>query len=182
RLLDVGPPGRPREYVRLIETARVTPDGPYVTLSHCWGRASEVFKLETRNREELLEQVPVLPQTFEDAIVAAQRLGARYIWIDSLCIIQDDAQDWEKESSSVADVYRNAMCNIAASASHDSNGGLYRDRGDIVPGIRVEGSQGDKTLLLIKEDEGIEHEGQESPLQKVSTDLATISTAVARHN
>jgi hypothetical protein len=128
-----------------------------------------VFKLETKNRGDLLERVPALPLTFEDAIVATRRLGARYIWIDSLCIIQDDPADWERESSSMADVYRNATCNIAASAAHDSNGGLYRDRGDIVPGIYVKSSGDDKTtLLLIRADEGIEHEEQESPLQRVS--------------
>ncbi|KAK4123730.1 HET-domain-containing protein, partial [Parathielavia appendiculata] len=137
------------------------PDGPYLTLSHFWGDASKVFNLETRNREELLQQIPALPRIVEDAIVATRRLGARYIWIDSLCIIQDDPQDWASESSSMADVYHNAMCNIAASASQDSNGGLNRDRGDIVIGAYVKASQDDETLLLIEENEGIEHEGQE---------------------
>lgn len=124
RLIDVGSPNSEREVVRLIETGITLPEGAYVTLSHCWGCPATVFKLESKNRESLLQQIPTLPTTFEDAIIATRKLGVRYIWIDCFCIIQDDRADWKRESTLIADIYRNARCNIAATASPDSNGGL----------------------------------------------------------
>lgn len=69
-----------------------------------------------------------LPQTFQDAIVVTRRLGVRYIWIDSLCICQDDMHDWERESARMAAVYSNAYLTIAATGSSDSAGGLFFNR------------------------------------------------------
>jgi hypothetical protein len=64
-----------------------------------------VYKLLRENHAGLLNEIPLLLATFEDAIFATRKLGARYLWIDSLCILQDDLADWEKESSRMADVY-----------------------------------------------------------------------------
>ena len=66
--------------------------------------------------------------TFQDAVYVAQRLGAQYLWIDSLCIFQDSESDWYAEAATMADVYRGALCNIAATASDNSQGGLFRSR------------------------------------------------------
>lgn len=52
----------------------------------------------------------------------------RYIWIDSLCIIQDSIEDWNYESLTMADVYKNSSLNIAATASSNPTGGLFRSR------------------------------------------------------
>lgn len=68
------------------------------------------------------------PQTFIDAVTIARRLGLRYLWIDSLCICQDDASDWARESSRMVDVYSNAHIVIAANRSDDSNGGVFHSR------------------------------------------------------
>ena len=69
-----------------------------------------------------------LPPTFADAIQLTDALGLSYLWIDSLCIIQDDVSDWEAESTAMCDVYRGSAINIAASASVDCKGGLFRQR------------------------------------------------------
>jgi hypothetical protein len=69
-----------------------------------------------------------LPKTFQEAIIVTRALGVEYIWIDSLCIIQDDIQDWRYESSQMCDVYNNSYCNIAATHSTNSAGGLFVDR------------------------------------------------------
>ena len=69
-----------------------------------------------------------LPPTFADAIQLTDALGLSYLWIDSLCIIQDDPLDWEAESTAMCDVYRGSTINIAASASVDCKGGLFRQR------------------------------------------------------
>lgn len=68
------------------------------------------------------------PQTFVDAVTIARRLGLRYLWIDSLCICQDDVSDWARESSRMADVYSNAHIVIAANRSDDCNGGIFHGR------------------------------------------------------
>ncbi|KAF7578386.1 hypothetical protein PtrM4_026260 [Pyrenophora tritici-repentis] len=61
--------------------------------------------------------VASFPPTFRDAIEATIRLGFRYIWIDALCIIQDDVQNWKQGAASMAMVYRNAVCNLGAHAA-----------------------------------------------------------------
>ena len=79
---------------RLIETAERMPSGPYVTLSHRWASSGQQVLTTTNNIEAFKVQVTMLPKTFRDAITVARRLGIRYLWIDSLCIVQDDSLDW----------------------------------------------------------------------------------------
>ncbi|KXX78515.1 Heterokaryon incompatibility protein 6, OR allele [Madurella mycetomatis] len=67
----------------------------------------------------------MLPATFQDAIDFTRRLGLRYIWIDSICIIQDSPKDWAEQSSLMADIYGNAHLTICATASAGSDGGCY---------------------------------------------------------
>ena len=66
-----------------------------------------------------------LPATFQDAIVVASELGLEYIWIDSLCIIQDDDDNWEDQASKMATVYAGSFLTIAATGSPDGNGGCF---------------------------------------------------------
>lgn len=61
---------------------------------------------------------------FKDAVLISIKLGVQYIWIDSLCIIQDDSSDWEIEAGKMADIYRQSHINLAASAAHDAHGGM----------------------------------------------------------
>ncbi|MCJ1459362.1 hypothetical protein MMC28_009739 [Mycoblastus sanguinarius] len=69
-----------------------------------------------------------LPLTFRDAIFVARKFGVRYLWIDSLCIIQDSLEDWQQEASTMGDVYQSSVCNIAATGAFDSHGGCFLDR------------------------------------------------------
>lgn len=64
-----------------------------------------------------------LPLTFRDFIDIARRLHVRYVWIDSLCIIQDSREDWEKEAAQMAEVYSKSYLTIAASGSANGQGG-----------------------------------------------------------
>lgn len=73
-------------------------------------------------------KIPTLPRTFEDAIAFARKLRIRYLWIDSLCIIQGDTEDWQMECSIMDKVYQNSFCNLAATVSIDSHGGLFFNR------------------------------------------------------
>jgi hypothetical protein len=89
---------------------------PLTTTSITIGRRLEVIPMTT------------LPKTFQDAIVFARGLGLRYIWIDSLCIIQDSKLDWQSEASRMADVYKNSYVTVAAEASKDSHMGMLNAR------------------------------------------------------
>jgi hypothetical protein len=80
--------------------------------------------------EDLKEGIAIsfLPKTFQDAIKITRRLGIRYLWIDCLCIVQDDAADWEAEAANMAAIYQNAYVTIAAAASTDSYYGCFPKR------------------------------------------------------
>ncbi|PMD45788.1 HET-domain-containing protein, partial [Hyaloscypha variabilis F] len=100
--------------------------GRYVALSHCWGEVL-LIKTEKSNFSKHRNGIryDTLPKNFQDAITVARAIGVDYIWIDSLCIIQDDALDWEIESSRMASIYQNAHVVLVASNSADSQGGLW---------------------------------------------------------
>lgn len=109
--------------------------GQYATLSHCWGNTATVqTTTETLRAHE--KQIPLagLTKTFRDAVVITRNLKFQYLWIDSLCIIQDDWKDWEAESSMMADIYGNSTLTIAASSAKNGLAGCFfpRDPGPSV--------------------------------------------------
>ena len=103
--------------IKLVETEPNSSDR-YVALSYCWGITHPLTTtiLSIEERKSVIE-MSFLPKTFKDAIFLTRRLGLRYIWIDSLCIIQDSAVDWEVESAKMATVYEQAYLTIAVSSS-----------------------------------------------------------------
>ena len=112
--------------IRLIESNGR--QGRYLALSHCWGKAGRLPLLTTsENYLEHQKGIPFnnLPKTFQDTVQFAQGIGIRYLWIDSLCIIQGDSQDWHSEASKMGDVYWNAALVVAASGAKDSSEGLF---------------------------------------------------------
>lgn len=105
----------------------------YATLSHCWGTkeaASSLAKTLSTNIQQHMVAIrrDELPQVFRDAIDVARALNCDYIWIDSLCIIQDSPEDWKEQSALMSEVYSNAYLSIAASALPDSSRTLFQDR------------------------------------------------------
>ncbi|OCK77250.1 HET-domain-containing protein, partial [Lepidopterella palustris CBS 459.81] len=114
--------------VKLIETENQTRTAAYICLSHCWGSLRPGCMTTSKNLESHKTDIPwsSLSKTFQDAVAIAIRLGFEYLWIDSLCIIQDDLMDWQNEAANMAEIYRNGFLTIAATASHDGTGGLFR--------------------------------------------------------
>lgn len=99
----------------------------YTALSHKWGD-SAFLKLTSSNIQQLQlgNMFDLLPEVFKDAVIATRLLGIRYLWIDSICILQDSHEDWLEESRTMDLVYSNAYCNLAASESHDPNGHMLK--------------------------------------------------------
>ncbi|KAF5500103.1 hypothetical protein CGCS363_v006201 [Colletotrichum siamense] len=139
RLVDIGL--EDTHQWRLIETRRELQAGnpsPYMTLSYRWGSHPTIL-LKSSTLESFHSGNPIeqLPLTFRDAIRVVRHFGMRYLWIDSLCIIQDCVADWKAEAPMMRDVYANSICNIAASASFDPDDGLFvgRDPTEIGPWV-----------------------------------------------
>lgn len=90
----------------------------YAALSHVWGDVEAAPPLKTirGNYDEMKEGIPLfrLPPNFADAVETCRRLGVQFIWIDSLCIIQDSDEDWQQEAGTMHEVYRNAEVTIVA--------------------------------------------------------------------
>ncbi|KAL5398993.1 hypothetical protein PMIN02_001068 [Paraphaeosphaeria minitans] len=131
RLIDVGhnwPAVEPRLVVT-FDLPKQIPAPLYTSLSHLWA-AETVLRLTTENQNQLMRALPMddLSPTFRDAIMFTRRLGMRFIWIDSLCILQDSPEDWMAESSVMNRVYKHSVCNIAATTVSYRSPGLYKRR------------------------------------------------------
>jgi len=113
-------------YITLCVTSS-TDKGPYLTLSHRWRTDPEPPKLLLENFSSRRGGIELssLPASFCDAVRVARHLGVEWLWIDSLCIIQDSVEDWRAESSRMGDVYRNSLCNLAATGAAEQGGGLF---------------------------------------------------------
>lgn len=115
--------------------------GRYTCLSHCWGGA-QPLKTTKDNFEDHLVSIPwdTIPKTFQEAIKFNWHLGIRYVWIDSLCIIQGDGDDWARESTKMCDVYGNGYLTIAASSAPDSTQGLFLQETWDLLSLRISGT------------------------------------------
>lgn len=177
RLLDIAP--RLDLSVILVGTTELMslPTIPsYATLSHCWG-LKEFLRTLSTNILSFKQCIPFedLPQTFKDAISVARELGIHYIWIDSLCIIQDSQADWRHESALMASVYSNSYFNIAATASDDSSKTFFsaRDVGCHSVSIRgpsLDDSQpDDRSSVMVRSSPNLVHRLFSTPSQNTNS-------------
>ncbi|KAH7073779.1 heterokaryon incompatibility protein-domain-containing protein [Paraphoma chrysanthemicola] len=119
---------------KLCSSSSIPSKARYIALSHTWGKKEDRIKpMPVTTKENMAsrrERISwdELTQTFQDAVVITRKLGLEYLWIDSLCIIQDDAEDWATEASRMASVYKNAYFVISATASHNGDDGCLKHR------------------------------------------------------
>lgn len=110
--------------------------GKYVALSYCWGTPGpDILKLTSQNMASMTNGVidaTMFAKTHQNAFHLAQLMGVRYIWIDALCIIQDDLEDWAVESRKMGDIYGGAHLTIVAGSSADSRRGFLPSRSNAV--------------------------------------------------
>ncbi|KAF2012965.1 HET-domain-containing protein [Aaosphaeria arxii CBS 175.79] len=117
-----------------VVTMEGHPSGaPYATLSYCWGPNPQFLRLTAENYNQLRGDIAIstLPQTFRDAILVTQTLGLSYLWIDSLCILQEgpgSEEDWLFHLHDMADIFSN--CHVCISADNGANPhkGLFSKR------------------------------------------------------
>jgi hypothetical protein len=130
RLIDVGLDSS--EAIRLYET-QPTDAFKYLALSHSWGKKLPYFQTFRRDLENFKKRIEItdLPPTFRDAVKTTQRLGLRYLWIDSICIIQrDDTDDgdFEQEAGRMESVFSSAYCVLATSSAEGQSDGFLGER------------------------------------------------------
>lgn len=113
---------------RLVESDG-TSIGTYLTLSYCWGGPQDV-QLTTKSKETYKRGIPLssLPATLRDAISVTQRLGQRFIWIDALCIVQDDEASKQNELAQMCRIYTNSFLTIQVSMASSVNQGFLESR------------------------------------------------------
>ena len=165
RLLDVRHASE-TSVLRLVSSSDISDafseeEKRYITLSHCWGewgsKEMPVLKYANhRHRHEKGISIERIPQTFRDAITVAQWFQGkiptqkqssvyshvhvvRWLWIDSLCIIQDSDADWQREALLMDRVYKKGFLNISADWNADSRDGLFNPRSPMrVQPLKVE--------------------------------------------
>ncbi|KAM0237420.1 hypothetical protein ACHAP5_009050 [Fusarium lateritium] len=127
RVVDVGDDAN--SHLRLVKSEDMV-SHVYLALSHRWGDNSQHHLGRTLRSNQARRYMSIdeseLPLNFKDAITVTRKLGVRYIWIDSLCIIQDDDADWNVESVRMEQVYSNARCVLAASSAASSMDGFLK--------------------------------------------------------
>jgi len=134
RVIDVGRMGQQR--VRLVETLAGL--GQYCALSHCWG-SEKPLMTTSKTLDHHLAGINMqdLPKTFREAVEITRGIGIRYLWIDSLCIIQGDEQDWHQQAEHMAMIYGRAYMTIAASGASDSTKGCFLPEDVNIPAARL---------------------------------------------
>ncbi|KAH4413401.1 hypothetical protein HBH92_092350 [Parastagonospora nodorum] len=110
-------------------STRHPPNTPYLALSYCWG-VYDVFSTTKDNLRVHMEGISVskLPKTFRHALVITLALGYEYIWIDSLCIIQGDKEDFAHQSGQMGGIYSNADLVLSADLAKDVHEGFLHER------------------------------------------------------
>jgi serine/threonine protein kinase len=115
RLVDVLPDGQPGSFVRIVHKSSLESTSSrvdYVALSHVWSPSQPQLMSDSLSYMQAELPLQVLPEAVNAAISEAHRLGYRYLWTDSLCVVQDDMQEKELECNSMKDVFRNAALTV----------------------------------------------------------------------
>ncbi|KAH7066065.1 heterokaryon incompatibility protein-domain-containing protein [Paraphoma chrysanthemicola] len=117
----------PRTIHLRVSSGQVRVPGRYACLSHCWGGTVPLRATASSIQTFQDNGIPWndLPKTFQDAVDMTYRLGLKYLWIDSLCILQDSVDDWRHEGSKMVAIYSGAYVTLAATNAPGSYAGFY---------------------------------------------------------
>lgn len=127
RVLRVGSEGESLVHVHVGQPQE---EARYACLSYCWGKTEQVKLLKDTIDEFITQGIAIdsLPQTIQDAIRVTRQLGITYLWIDSLCILQDDDNDKTENIANMPEIYKNAVVTISAASAEDCGEGFLGPR------------------------------------------------------
>jgi hypothetical protein len=130
RLVYVGTLSLPELRIHTTKPSEVI---TYSALSHCWGtKKIETLTMENQDAWSRNIEIAKLSANFQDAIHFTRSIGQLYVWIDSMCIIQNCTQDWAREAVKMSRVYSQAYCTISASGSVEADGGCFQTRNPLL--------------------------------------------------
>ncbi|KAJ9602850.1 hypothetical protein H2200_012630 [Cladophialophora chaetospira] len=131
RVIDVSDSNR----LQLLQTSPNSV-GKYVALSYCWGE-SQQFQTTTLSQSAMTDDFVLsdLPQTLQDGVTVTRALGIQYLWVDCLCIVQDDADDRAHEIAHMTDIYKHATLTISASKASAASKGFLHDEASPETGL-----------------------------------------------
>jgi hypothetical protein len=149
RLIDVAPNGDTlASFVRLEKKAPLAHQ--YAALSYCWGKNQLMTTKATVSDFRMRIPLTLVSKTVQDAITVTRRLGMRYLWVDCLCIVQDNDEDKATEIGKMADTYQCAQVTIVAASAEDSRQGFLGPRNGIMAyklALRTNGEALQRILL-----------------------------------
>ena len=122
RVVDVG---TDQDSSMILHLSEPDERGDYVALSYCWGGPQQI-KTTSDTIDAMASQgvaLEELPQTILAAITVTRTLGFRYLWIDSLCILQDRITDKLNEIDHMAEIFMGAIVTVE----------LYHPKGELTP-------------------------------------------------
>lgn len=125
RLIDIGSAA---DHPRLVTCkTRDVPIPGYATLSYCWGDSTLNFHTTMDTVDLYTKEIPreLIPPTFQDAMTIARALNIQYLWIDSLCIVQDDYLEVQSEVARMREIYSGSLLTIAATDGPDTSAGCF---------------------------------------------------------
>lgn len=98
--------------LRLVDSDGISDN--YAALSYAWGTDRHPNMTTSTNKEAYYQQINLsnLPKTLQDAVVTTKKLGIKYLWVDSMCIVQDDEEDKMDEIRKMRHIFKNAYCTI----------------------------------------------------------------------
>jgi hypothetical protein len=101
----------------------------YVALSYCWGEWTGLVT-KRGNLANMMHSISLedLPAVVKDAIYVCRKYGIRYLWVDALCICQDDTDEWQSEAANMANVYGGCEFALSALSSSKASEGFLRER------------------------------------------------------
>ncbi|KAF2793543.1 HET-domain-containing protein [Melanomma pulvis-pyrius CBS 109.77] len=126
--------------------------GEYLTLSHCWGSGKSVLKTTNKTLQAHKKNIPwsALPASFQDAVALTRSLGFRWLWIDSLCIIQDAVLEKHEASLHIDRIFGNSFLTIAATSAAESTEGLFLPKPQLFK-IQATDSKGSLYKIFVRE-------------------------------
>jgi hypothetical protein len=148
RVLDVGDIENPNRLRLYLPEGK---QGRYIALSHCWGQITPLSTTKSTIEDLRIGiEFDQLPKTFQDAVVTTRKLNVQYLWIDSLCIIQDNDEDWIRESGKMETVFASAYCTIAATSAKNSTEGFLVPR-SVKRSVRIQDSEDSQLYAYVSE-------------------------------
>lgn len=129
RVLDLG--DDPSDLSVRVHISEPDEEALYVALSYCWGGLQDIT-LTSATLQLYTQGLPTeLPKTIQDAIFVTRGLGFRYLWVDALCIIQDDKSDKASEIDGMGMIYKSATVTVAAASASSVEKGFLPERSPI---------------------------------------------------